>query len=88
MAVYLAFDRYLSRVANPTPKCTLGLALVAKGSRPPVYDALTVALCFSNAREFDAQRAQAALESLGDMDRRVSTPSSPRSRRAANCASW
>ena len=69
MAVYLAFDRYLSRVANPTPKCTLGLALVAKGSRPPVYDALTVALCFSNAREFDAQRAQAALESLSDLDR-------------------
>ena len=69
MAVYLAFDRFISRVANPTPKCTLGLALVAKGSRPPVYDALTVGLCFSNAREFDAQRAQAALESLGDLDR-------------------
>ena len=69
MAVYLAFDRLLGRVANPTPKCTLGLALVAKGSRPPVYDALTVALCFANERAFDAERAQSALVALGDLDR-------------------
>jgi hypothetical protein len=69
MAAYLAFDRLLGRVVDPTPQCTLGLALVAKGKRPPVYDALTVALCFSNARTFDAAEAQLALSSMADFDR-------------------
>lgn len=69
MAAYLAFDRLMGRVVDPTPQCTLGLALVAKGKRPPVYDALTVALCFSNARTFDAAEAQLALNSMADFDR-------------------
>ena len=64
------FDLLLSRVESPTPECRLGLALIAKNQRPPVYDALTVALCFSNARgEIDSGRAQLALESLKGYDR-------------------
>jgi hypothetical protein len=42
---------------------------MAKGKRPPVYDALTVALCFSNTRKFDAAGAQVALQSLATFDR-------------------
>ena len=69
MAVYLAFDRMCERVVDPSPQCTLGLALMAKGKRPPVYDALTVALGFSNSRKFDAPSAQLALQSLAGFDR-------------------
>ena len=69
MAVYLAFDRMCERVVDPSPQCTLGLALMAKGKRPPVYDALAVALGFSDLREFDASSAQLALESLAGYDR-------------------
>ena len=69
MAVYLAFDRMCERVVDPSPQCTLGLALMAKGKRPPVYDALAVALGFSDLREFDAPSAQLALESLAGYDR-------------------
>lgn len=69
MAAYLAFDRLCERVGDPTPQCALGLALMAKGKGPPVYDALTVALCFSNSRKFDAASAQVALQSLATFDR-------------------
>ena len=70
MAGMTMFNLLLSRVESPTPECRLGLALIAKNQRPPVYDALTVALCFSNARgEIDSGRAQLALESLKGYDR-------------------
>jgi hypothetical protein len=61
----VTFERLVSRVASPSSECLLGLALIAEGKRTPLYDVLTVAMCFTNVRsEISAERAQSALESL------------------------
>ena len=65
----VTFESLVSRVASPSSECLLGLALIAEGKRTPLYDVLTVAMCFTNVRsEISAERAQSALESLEGFD--------------------
>ena len=65
----VTFESLVARVAYPSSECLLGLALIAEGKRTPLYDVITVALCFSNTRsEISAQRAQGALESMATFD--------------------
>ena len=65
----VTFESLVARVASPSSECLLGLALIAEGKRTPLYDVLTVAMCFTNMRsEISAARAQSALESLEGFD--------------------
>jgi hypothetical protein len=65
----VTFESLIARIASPSSECLLGLALIAEGKRTPLYDVLTVAMCFTNMRsEISAERAQSALESLEGFD--------------------
>jgi hypothetical protein len=65
----LTFESLVSRVTSASSDCLLGLALIAEGKRTPLYDVLTVAMCFTDTRsEISAERAQGALESMATFD--------------------
>ena len=65
----ITFESLVARIQSPSSDCLLGLALIAENKRTPLYDVLTVALCFTNTRsEISAERAQSALESLATFD--------------------
>ena len=65
----ITFESLAARVQSPSSACLLGLALIVENKRTPLYDVLTVALCFTNTRsEISAESAQSALESLGTFD--------------------